>query len=37
MIKYVQQMTKMFNGFKLDNPYSTPIFVAEYLVQKQEK
>ena len=34
MTKYVQDMAKMFNGFRLDNAHSTPIFVAEYLAQK---
>ena len=34
MTKYVQQMAKMFNGFRLDNAHSTPIFLAEYLAQK---
>ena len=34
MTKYVQQMAKMFNGFRLDNAHSTPIFIAEYLAQK---
>ena len=34
MTKYVQSMAKMFNGFRLDNAHSTPIFVAEYLAQK---
>ena len=34
MTKYVQQMAKMFNGFRLDNAHSTPIFIAEYLAEK---
>ena len=34
MTKYVQDMAKMFNGFRLDNAHSTPIFIAEYLAQK---
>ena len=34
MTQYVQDMAKMFNGFRLDNAHSTPIFVAEYLAQK---
>ena len=34
MTKYVQDMATMFNGFRLDNAHSTPIFVAEYLAQK---
>ena len=34
MTRYVQQMAEMFNGFRLDNAHSTPIFVAEYLAQK---
>ena len=34
MTRYVQQMAKMFNGFRLDNAHSTPIFIAEYLAQK---
>ena len=34
MTKYVQDMATMFNGFRLDNAHSTPIFIAEYLAQK---
>ena len=34
MTKYVQQMAKMFNGFRLDNAHSTPIFVTEFLAKK---
>ena len=34
MTKYVQDMTKMFNGFRLDNAHSTPIHVGEYLAMK---
>ena len=34
MTKYVQDMAKMFNGFRLDNAHSTPIHAAEYLAQK---
>ena len=34
MTKYVQSMAKIFNGFRLDNAHSTPIFVAEFLAQK---
>ena len=34
MTKYVQDMAKMFNGFRLDNAHSTPIHVGEYLAMK---
>ena len=34
MTKYVQDMAKIFNGFRLDNAHSTPIYVGEYLAMK---
>jgi len=34
MTKYVQDMARIFNGFRLDNAHSTPIHVAEYLMKK---
>ena len=37
MTKYVQDMAKIFNGFRLDNAHSTPIYVAEYLAQQARK
>jgi glycogen debranching enzyme len=34
MTQYVQDMARIFNGFRLDNAHSTPIYVAEYLMSK---
>lgn len=34
MTQYVQEMARIFNGFRLDNAHSTPIYVAEYLMSK---
>ena len=37
MSKYVQNMAKCFNGFRLDNSHSTPIYVAQYLINVARK
>lgn len=34
MTEYVISMAKIFDGFRLDNAHSTPIFLAEYLIKK---
>lgn len=34
MTKYVQDMASVANGFRLDNTHSTPIHVAEYLLNQ---
>jgi len=34
MTEYVIGMAKVFDGFRLDNSHSTPIFLAEYLMKK---
>ena len=34
MTKYVQDMAVIADGFRLDNTHSTPIHVAEYLLQQ---
>jgi len=33
MKKYVQEMAKVFHGFRLDNAHSTPLVVGEYLMR----
>lgn len=37
MTKYVEDMARSFNGFRLDNAHSTPIHVAEYLMKKARR
>ncbi|XP_035229752.1 glycogen debranching enzyme-like isoform X2 [Stegodyphus dumicola] len=34
MTEYVQQLSRVFYGLRLDNCHSTPIHVAEYLIDK---
>ncbi len=34
MKKYVQEMAKIFHGFRLDNAHSTPLHVGEYFMKK---
>ena len=37
MSKYVEKMAICFNGFRLDNAHSTPIHVAQYLINLARK
>ncbi|GAA5998308.1 hypothetical protein JCM5350_002093 [Sporobolomyces pararoseus] len=37
MTEYVEQLAGMFDGFRLDNSHSTPIWVGEYLLDKARK
>jgi len=37
MLKYVQEMAKYFDGFRLDNLHGTPIYVARYLIREARK
>ncbi|KAL4459433.1 hypothetical protein ABPG74_018046 [Tetrahymena malaccensis] len=34
MKKYIQEMAKVFHGFRLDNAHSTPLHVGEYFMRK---
>jgi len=37
MSNYVESMARIFNGFRLDNAHSTPINVAQFLINKARK
>lgn len=37
MKKYVQDLAKVFHGFRIDNAHSTPLHVGEYFLRKSRE